>query len=67
VKNELAGTARAKDGQIRNVLIDRWGGKDVAIGNKKQPGPLFGVTADCWQVLAIAVTFSDALDCEAAA
>lgn len=59
VKLALAGSRRAKDGQIRNVLIDRWGGKDVAIGKKAAPGPLFGVTADCWQALAIAVTYSD--------
>ena len=60
VKNQVAGSARAKDGQIRNVLIDRWGGKDKAIGSKKKPGPLFGITADRWQALAIAVTWSDA-------
>jgi len=59
VKLALTGSRRAKDGQIRNVLIDRWGGKDAAIGKKAAPGPLFGVTADCWQALAIAVTYSD--------
>src|SRR5262245_28447040 len=62
VKLALAGSRRAKDGQIRNVLIDRWGGKDAALGNKKVPGPLYGITADCWQALAIAVTFADKQD-----
>lgn len=59
VKLAITGSPRAKDGQIRQCLIDRWGGKDVAIGTKKQPGQLFGVTADCWQALAIAVTWAD--------
>lgn len=59
VKLHLANTGKAKDGQIRNCLIDRWGGKEIGIGTKATPGPLFGVTADCWQALAIAVTFAD--------
>ena len=67
VKMHLTGSARAKDGQIRNCLIDRWGGKDKAIGSKKQPGPLLGVTADMWQALAIGVTYADRLKLEVAA
>jgi hypothetical protein len=66
VKLQLAGSPRAKDGQIRNVLIDRWGGKETAIGKKAAPGPLFGVTADCWQALAIAVTYADGVKLRAA-
>jgi hypothetical protein len=58
VKMELTGSARAKDGQIRNVLLERWGGKVKAIGTKKDPGPLHGVTADCWQALAVGVTYA---------
>jgi len=60
VKMQLCNSGRAKDAQIRNCLIERWGGKDVAIGNRKEPGPLFGITADMWQALAIGVTWSDA-------
>lgn len=59
VKMHLTNSAKAKDSQIRNCLIERWGGKDTAIGNKMTPGPLKGITADCWQALAIAVTYSD--------
>jgi hypothetical protein len=59
VKMHLAGSGSARDGQIRNCLIERWGGADRAIGKKRTPGPLHGVTADCWQALAIAVTFAD--------
>lgn len=59
VKLAIAGSPSAKDGQIRNCLIDRWGGKDKAVGTKAQPGPLFGVRADMWQALAIAVTWAE--------
>jgi len=61
VKLVVAGSLSAKDGQIRNCLIDRWGGKDKACGTKKQPGPLFGITADLWQALAVAVTYADSV------
>lgn len=59
VKLHLCGEMRAKDGHIRQALIDRFGGKDKAIGKKHSPGPLYGVTGDCWQALALAVTFWD--------
>jgi hypothetical protein len=59
VKINLLGASRGKDGQIRQCLIDRWGGKEKAIGNKKAKGPLYGLSADCWQALALAVTFAD--------
>jgi hypothetical protein len=61
VKLHLCGTKRAKDPNVRAALIDRFGpGRDKAIGTKKQPGPLYGVTADVWAALAVAVTFTDA-------
>jgi hypothetical protein len=56
VKLELCGNQRAKDGNVRQALIDRWGGKDVAIGKKASPGPLYGFSADVWQALGVAVT-----------
>lgn len=60
VKMHLCGNMRAKDANIRQALIDRYGpGKDKAIGKKKSPGPLFGVSADVWSALAVAVTFAD--------
>jgi hypothetical protein len=53
-------TKGVNDAVIRQALIDRFGpGKDAAIGTKKQPGPLFGITKDQWQALALAVTFLD--------
>lgn len=59
VKLHLCGQARAKDANIRQALIDRFGGKDKAIGKKAAPGPLYGLTADEWQALALAVTYWD--------
>ncbi len=56
-KMVICGHPRAMDGNIRQALIDRWGGKDKAIGKKKTPGPLYGISQDVWQALAIAVTW----------
>lgn len=59
VKLHLCGSMKAKDSNIRQALIDRFGGKDKAIGRKKTPGPLFGIRADEWSALALAVTWHD--------
>lgn len=59
VKLHLCGQPRAKDGNVRQALLDRWGGKTKALGTKKSPGPLYGFKADLWQALAVAVTYSD--------
>ncbi len=59
VKLHLCGQARAKDGNIRQALIDRYGGKERAIGKKATPGPLYGISADVWAALAVGVTFTD--------
>jgi hypothetical protein len=59
VKLHLCGQARAKDGNIRAALIDRWGGKDAAIGKKANPGPLYGVSADVWAAIAVGVTHKE--------
>jgi hypothetical protein len=53
-------TAKVDDAVIRQALIDRFGpGKEKAIGKKKTPGPLYGVKADVWSALAVAVTYAD--------
>ena len=60
VKMHLCHDSRAKDANIRQALIDRFGpGKEKAIGLKSSPGPLYGVTGHCWAALALAVTFAD--------
>jgi len=57
VKLALCGDSRAKDANIRQALIDRFGGP-AAIGRKAAPGPLYGISRDVWSALAIAVTYS---------
>lgn len=59
VKLHLCGQVRAKDANVRQALIDRFGGKDTAIGKKASKGPLYGLKADEWQALALAVTWHD--------
>jgi hypothetical protein len=57
VKLALCADSRAKDANIRQALIDRFGGS-AAIGRKAAPGPLHGISRDVWSALAIAVTYS---------
>lgn len=58
VKMTLCGSMKAKDPNIRQSLIDRFGpGKEKAIGNKRAPGPLYGIAGDEWSALAVAVTW----------
>lgn len=60
VKLHLCGQARAKDPNVRQALLDRFGpGKERAVGTKKQPGPLYGIAGDEWSALAVAVTHAD--------
>lgn len=54
IKMHLCGTHRAKDANIRQALIDIYGGKDVAIGKKANPGPLYRVKSHAWAALAVA-------------
>lgn len=57
IKLHLCGSMRAKDPNIRQALIDRYGGKEAAIGRKASPGPLYGISGDMWSALAVAVTW----------
>lgn len=59
VKLHLCESAKAKDSNIRVALIDRFGGKEKAIGLKRTQGPLYGVKSHEWSALAIAVTYFD--------
>lgn len=58
VKMELCErTQGVNDAVIRRRLIDLFGpGKSKAIGKKKNPGPLYGVSGDVWAALAVAVS-----------
>jgi hypothetical protein len=57
VKLALCDSLRVNDGNIRTVLLDKWGGPKAAVGSKKIPGPLYGLKGHHWQALALAVTF----------
>jgi len=63
VKTCLLGRARGTDAEVRAALIRRFpptgGGKEPEVGTRNQPGPLWGVTADLWAALAVAVTFTE--------
>lgn len=63
VKLHLTHSRRSKDANVRQALIDKFGpGKDVAIGKKATPGPLYGLTGDCWAALAVAITAAETED-----
>jgi Holliday junction resolvasome RuvABC endonuclease subunit len=57
VKRAICGATNAKDTNVRRAILDVYGG-DVAKGTKKAPGPLYGLKADAWQALALAVAWA---------
>lgn len=60
VKLHLCQSPKAKDSNVRQALIDRYGpGKEKAVGRKASPGPLYGLKADMWQALGVAITFAE--------
>jgi hypothetical protein len=59
VGKHVCNDGRAKDPNIRQGLISRWGGKAEAIGTVKKPGPLYGIKSHAWQALAVAVTAAE--------
>lgn len=63
VKLNLCQSARAKDANIRQALLDRFpatgGGSVPQVGTKKMPGPLYGIASHTWSALAVAVTWFD--------
>jgi hypothetical protein len=60
IKMHICHSMKANDASIRQALIDRFStSEQAAIGLKASPGPLYGVTADIWSALAVAVTIAD--------
>lgn len=58
IKMHLCGNNAAKDANIRQALIDKFGpGKEKAIGKKHSQGPLYGISKDMWAALAVGVTW----------
>lgn len=62
VKLHLCGSAAAKDGNVRQAIIDRFGGKEFAIGRKAQQGPLYGISSHVWAALAVGLYSIDKPD-----
>ena len=62
IKLHLCGSARARDPNIRQALMDMFGGERAARGTKRDPGPLYGVATHGWAALAVAVYVADMAD-----
>jgi hypothetical protein len=58
VKLHHCHSAKAKDANVRQALIDRFGDK----GTKSNPGWFYGFKADVWQAMALAVYVADTLE-----
>ena len=56
-KMNLCGSMKAKDGNIRQALIDRFG----VVGTKKNQGFFYGFSKDQWAAMAVGVTYLDEL------
>lgn len=60
VKLHLTHSRRSKDANVRQALLDKFGpGKELAIGKKATPGPLYGLSGDGWAALGVAVTAAE--------
>jgi hypothetical protein len=55
VKINLCGSMKAKDANIRQSLIDRFG----IVGTKKEKGWFYGVSKDVWSAVAVGITYYD--------
>ena len=56
VGKHVCDDGRAKDPNIRQGLMNRLGGKALAVGTIKNPGPYYGIKSHAWAALGVAVT-----------
>ena len=63
VKLALCGSARAKDANVRQALVDRFapGAANHGKGTRAAPGWFYGFHSDIWQAYAVATTHLDAI------
>lgn len=54
-KINICNSMKAKDSNIRQALIDRFG----IVGTKKQPGWFYGFKKDVWAAYAVGITWLD--------
>lgn len=59
IKTHLCQSSRAKDSNVWAAIVDRFGGKDAAVGRIKSPGPLYGIKSHARAALAVALTWDD--------
>jgi hypothetical protein len=57
----LPGERKISDAAVRRAVIEAFpqtgGGKEPAIGTKKEPGPLYGVKSHVWQAIGVGLTY----------
>lgn len=58
----LKALAAKNDSQVAFALRELYGGQKTAVGTKKAPGPLYGVSGHAWQALAVGVVYLMGLD-----
>lgn len=59
-KMNLCHSMKAKDSNIRQALIDRFG----PVGTKKNPGWFYGFKKDIWSAYAVGITYLDMMKLE---
>ena len=57
IKLSLCKSPAARDSNVRQALLDRYG----LPGTKKKPGPTYGYRRDMWSALAVATAYADRL------
>lgn len=62
IVTHLCDRSTAGDKDVREALCYRYGGKDKAIGVKKDQGPFYGIKGDEWAALAVCIVMADRIE-----